>query len=67
MAYLMAVVVIVAVAGIAALVIVRLKGDRPTAADSGRRQITGRDVVPEAHPDEPVPGSATRRHQEGKP
>lgn len=64
MAYVIAVLLLLLVVG----VVVRLAlGVSRPAPGRDDEDTTDRDVVPPAHPDAPIPGSSTRRHDQGMP
>jgi hypothetical protein len=68
MSYVFAIAVVLAVVGIAAWAVSALRsGGTPTDVDVDHTERTDRDEVPPAHPDRPVPGSATDRQQHGRP
>jgi hypothetical protein len=64
MAYVMAVLLVVLVVGLVVRLALGVAKPRPGRDDA---DITDRDVVPPTNPDQPIPGSATRRHQQGMP
>ncbi len=68
MSYVLIVVVVLAVVGAAAWAVSTLRpGPEPTDVDVDHTERTDRDAVPPAHPDRPIPGSATDREQHGRP
>lgn len=61
MGYVMVVLLLILVAGLIALPMLRRSSGRADADTIDTR------VTPPAHPREPLPGSATRRHKQGRP
>lgn len=64
MAYVLVVVLVLLAVGLVVRMALGVGGARPGRDDD---DVTDRDVVPPAHPDAPLPGSATRRQEQGKP
>jgi hypothetical protein len=62
------VVIVAVVIGILVLLAIPLvtRASRPSSP-AEQPKDEGRGPVPPAHPDEPLPGSSTRRHRQGKP
>ena len=65
MAYVLVVIVLVAVAGVVAYAVMRTRPERGRAR--GDVDVTASDVTPPTHPTTPVPGSDERRRRQGKP
>ena len=61
MSFVLVFLVLLVIGGLVALVVV------PRARRRSDVDVTDRDVRPPSHPDRPLPGSATRRHQQGQP
>jgi hypothetical protein len=64
-AYVLVVIVLVAVAGVVAYAVMRARPER--GRERGDVDVTPTDVTPPAHPTAPVPGSDERRRRQGKP
>jgi hypothetical protein len=64
MAYVMVIVVVLLLVGIGARLGLAGSRARPGRDDD---DVTDRNVVPPVNPDAPLPGSATRRREQGKP
>lgn len=64
MAYVFLVLLVILVVGLCLRFAVGMR--RPPAVPADE-DTTDRDVIPPAHPDDPIPGSATRRQDQGKP
>jgi hypothetical protein len=65
MAYVMALLVLVLIVGIVARVALAFGDGRKRSGAND--DVTDRDVIPPAHPDEPIPGSDAWRSGQGKP
>lgn len=63
MGYVLIILVLLAAVGIVARLVLAARPPRPTT-EVGGSDTTDRDVVPPAHPADPVPGSATARDDE---
>ncbi len=67
MSYVLVVVVVLAVIGVVAWVVGSSRGDRKESeVEVDHTTRTDRAEIPPAHPDRPVPGSATDREGDGR-